>query len=237
MFGVASLNVVQHGFGGANEVGHLQEGGVALGVRDDGGAGVVSLELQHRLGLHGVVHGAYSVPEQHLTAGHLVDVAAQVLVRREDDFLLLGQRTHQLLGVARGTDKVAEGLNLGRAVDITDDHVVGVLGLEGGEVVAFATLGQGARGLHVGQQYLAARVEDFGRLGHEMDATEDDDVGLGALGFLRQCQAIAHIVGELLYFVPLVVMPQDDGVFLFLQSQDFLLQLLVSHICYDILFI
>ena len=66
-------------------------------------------------------------------------------------------------------------------------------------------------------------------LGHEMYSTEDDDVGLRALRFLRQGQAVAYKVGQFLYLVTLVVVAEDDGVFLFFQPDDFLLQLLVVH--------
>ena len=63
-----------------------------------------------------------------------------------------------------------------------------------------------------------------------MDAAEDDDVGCSLLRFLRQREAVSHIVGEFLYLVSLLVMSQDDGVLFFLQSQDFLLELLIIHI-------
>ena len=85
---------------------------------DDGCVGMLGLELQHRFGLHSVVNGADTVPKQHLAAGDLIDVAAQVAVGRKDDLLLFGQRAHQLLGVAAGADKVAEGFYLGGAVDV-----------------------------------------------------------------------------------------------------------------------
>ena len=227
--GVAGLDIVEHGLGRTDKVGHLEQCRVALGVGNDRRVVIFGLQSQHRLGLHGVVHGAHTVPQQHLAAGHLVDIAAQVAVGREDNLLLLGQRAHQLLGVAAGAYKVAEGLDFSRAVDVAYHHVVGVLGLELGKVVGLAALGQRAAGFHVGQQHLAARVENLGRLGHEMHAAEDNDVGRGLLGPLCQRQAVAYVVGKLLYLVTLVVVTQYHGVFLALQAQYFLLQFLVGH--------
>lgn len=62
-----------------------------------------------------------------------------------------------------------------------------------------------------------------------MNAAEDDDLGFGALGLLSEGEAVADKVGECLYFVALIVVAKDDGVFFFFQSQYFLLQFLVVH--------
>ena len=102
-------------------------------------------------------------------------------------------------------------------------------GLEGGEVGPLAAFGQRAGGLHVGQEHLAAGIEDFGGLGHEVDAAEDDDVRRGLLGTLGEGEAVAHVVGEGLDLVALVVMAEDDGVLFFLQAEDFLAVLLIGH--------
>ena len=62
-----------------------------------------------------------------------------------------------------------------------------------------------------------------------MHTAEDDDVGRGLLGTLCQGEAVAHIVGQFLYLVALVVVAQYHGVLLFFQAQYFLLKLLVVH--------
>ena len=106
-----------------------------------------------------------------------------------------------------------------------------MFGLELGEVLGLAALGERATGLHVGQQHLARGVKDFGGLGHEMYAAKNDDVCRGFLCALRQGEAVANVVGEFLYFVPLVVVTQYDGVLFLFQSQYLLLQFFVGHRC------
>lgn len=66
---------------------------------------------------------ADAVPKQHVPAGHLDQVAAEILVRREKDGFFLRDATDDLFGVGRGADAVAHGLHFGRAVDI-GDHLV-----------------------------------------------------------------------------------------------------------------
>jgi len=43
------------------------------------------------------------------------------------------------------------------------------------------------------------RRKDLGALGHEIDPAENDDLGVGAGGLLRQAQGIAHVIGDILH--------------------------------------
>ena len=54
-----------------------------------------------------------------------------------------------------------------------------------------------------------------------MDTAEDDNVVVALLRFLSQCKTVADIVGEVLYLVTLIIMPQYDSVFLFFQTNNF----------------
>ena len=224
------LDIVQHGFGRTDKVGHLQQRRIALGMCYNGRVGMFGFQLQDALGLHRIVHCAHAVPQHHIAAGHAIDVATQVAVGGEDDLLILGQRTHQLLGIAACADQVAQGLDLGRTVHIADHHVVGMLRLESRKFICLATLGQRARRFHVGQQHLARWVKYLGRLGHEMHSAEHNDIRRGLLSLLRQRQTVTHIVGQLLYFVPLIIMPEYDGILLTFQPEYFLFQLIVGHV-------
>ena len=56
-------------------------------------------------------------------------------------------------------------------------------GLEGAEFVSWATGFEGAAGVFVGQDDDFVWVQNFGGLGHEMNAAEDDDFG-GCFGGL-----------------------------------------------------
>ena len=75
--------------------------------------------------------------------------------------------------------------------------------------------------LEVGDQHGFFRVQQFRGLGHEMDAGQDDHIGVGARRLARQCQAVADDVGDGVENVGrLVVVREDDGVALPLQPQD-----------------
>ena len=57
---------------------------------------------------------------------------------------------------------------------------------------------------------LVRRREDVGALGHEVDAAEDDEVGVRVLGDLaRQLPRVAGVVGEADHFVALIVVAED----------------------------
>ena len=57
------LYEVEHSFGRANEVGHLEKCRVAFGMSDDWSVGVSEFEFENRFGLHSVVNGANSIPK------------------------------------------------------------------------------------------------------------------------------------------------------------------------------
>src|SRR5207245_11796633 len=63
-------------------------------------------------------------------------------------------------------------------------------------------------------------VQDLGRLGHEVDAAEDDRVGLHAGRLARELERVAHEVGHREDLRALVVVRQDDGVAGALQGAD-----------------
>ena len=74
-------------------------------------------------------------------------------------------------------------------------------------------LGQVAAGAEVGQHHgLVGRAQDVGGLGHEVDAEEDDQLGLGGRGAAPgEQERVARDVGERDHLVALVVVPQDHG--------------------------
>ena len=87
-----------------------------------------------------------------------------------------------------------------------------------------APVGQGAAGVQVGDHDDPVRVQDLRRLRHEMHPGEADHVGLGGLCGLRQLQGITEEVRDVLDVAVLVVVRQDDGVPLSLQSGDLRLE-------------
>ena len=53
-----------------------------------------------------------------------------------------------------------------------------------------------------------------------MDTAEDDHIGIGLSSTLAQSQGIANMVGEILDLFDLVVMREDNGIPLLLESKD-----------------
>ena len=73
----------------------------------------------------------------------------------------------------------------------------------------------------VGDQDGLLRAQDLGRLGHEVDAGQDDHVGVGLRALLGERQRVAGDVGDAVEDLRrLVVVGEDDGVALPLQLAD-----------------
>ena len=79
---------------------------------------------------------------------------------------------------------------------------------------------EAAAGVHVGQDDDLFGAQDLRGLGHEADAAEGDDVGVGRRGLARQIEAVADEIGEVLDRGLLVIMGEDDRVALLLQARD-----------------
>ena len=75
-----------------------------------------------------------------------------------------------------------------------------------------------------GQEDLFVRVQDLRRLGHEVDAGEDDDVGVGPGRLAGETERVADVVGDVLDVGLLVIVREEDGVLLALQPLDLLEQ-------------
>ena len=86
--------------------------------------------------------------------------------------------------------------------------------------VGRAAVLEAAAGVHVGQDDDLVGRQYLRRLGHEADAAEGDDVGVGRLRLARQIEAVADEVGNVLDFGRLVIMAEDDGVALLAQPVD-----------------
>ena len=82
-----------------------------------------------------------------------------------------------------------------------------------------------ATGVGVGQDDDLAGVHDLGGFRHEVDAAEDDDIGVGGLGLIGEAERVADVVGDILDVAGLIVVGEDDGVAFFLEGEDFLLEI------------
>jgi hypothetical protein len=111
----------------------------------------------------------------------------------------------------------AEGLEVGGGVDVghRGDGLIRVQHL--GQLLPgpfhvgqVGHVGHGATGGEVGQDGdLFGAGEDVRHLGHEMDAAEDDVLGLGPGGLARQLEGIAGVVGMPEHLFTLVVVAKD----------------------------
>ena len=123
--------------------------------------------------------------------------------------------------VGRGHADVAPRLYLGGGVDVAHHgEVVAVLGARGVDVCAAHHVRHGAVGRRLGEQHALVRVEQLGRLAHELDAGEHDGALRQVDGEARQGERVAHVVGEGLNLGWHVVVGEDHGVALGLEALD-----------------
>ena len=161
-----------------------------------------------------------ALPEDQLHVGVPGHVVAQVLVGQEDH-PVGAQGLDHLDGVGRGAADVGLRLDVGRGVDVGDHRHTRVALLEQPHVGAGDRVGQRAPGLQARNQHGLARREDLGGLRHEVDAGEDDHVGVGLRRHARQGEGVAGQVGDAVEDLRgLVVVAQDDGVLLRLEPVD-----------------
>ena len=79
-----------------------------------------------------------TIPKQHLTASHLVDVVTQIIVRTEYQLGILRQLVDHLLGIAAGDDDICQCLHRCRRVHIRNNLIAGMLVLEFLQILCLA---------------------------------------------------------------------------------------------------
>jgi hypothetical protein len=195
-------------------------------VGDDEGVGVFGLDAVDGVAGELDVDVAVAFPEVHFAAGLFDDPCAEVFIGDEEDGSIGGGLVDDLDGVAGGDDDVAEGFDGAGAVDVGDDEVVFLgVGLEEGfELGGGAGLFEGASGVGIREDDDFVRVYDFGGFGHEVDAAEDDDIGIGGFGVVGEAEGVSDVIGDVLDVTGLVVVGEDDGVSRFFEGEDFFLE-------------
>lgn len=216
------LAVGDHFFRRANGVGKFADFAEALGVDHDFGLRITRLGLEHGVAAEFDVGVTIAFPERHRTTGLFDDPLAEVFVGDEEQVFVFGGGIDDLLGVAAGDDDVAQGFHGGAAIDVGDGPEVGVGLLQGFQFFGGATFFQRATGVLVREHDNFVWVENLGRLGHEVNTAEDDDIGAGFLGLLGEAEGIADIIRHVLDFGDLVIVREDDGVELFLERVNLL---------------
>jgi hypothetical protein len=201
-------------------VGMVNDVGRAFGMGQHWNPRMLRLQFEE-LGLRkGLVHDTDTRPEQHVATHLAVEVSAQMLVRSEDDFLVLRELVQDRFGRRAGDDYVAQRLNRRRAVYVRKCDMVRMGFPERPELFGRARIFEAAPCVHVGQDDNLLGRQDFGRFGHEADAAESDDIGAGRGRLAAEVEAVADKVGNVLDFGLLVIMGEDHGVALGAQAVD-----------------
>ena len=128
------------------------------------------------------------------------DVAAEMLIGHEDDFIVRAEGAHHFFGVAGGHADIAFRLDFGGRIDVAYGFRAGMLGFKSAQLIAGDHVGHGAAGAKVGNENGLFRIEDRRGFGHEENAAEHDHVGVDLGCAAREFQRIAGIVGHILHF-------------------------------------
>ena len=147
----------------------------------------------------------------------------RIHVREEQDLLVLGDRLDDGLRVSGRAAVVALRLHLGRRVHVRDDDGTGILGLPLAQLVCSDRGGQGAPRVEVRDEDGLLRREDRCRLGHEVNAAEDDRLGFGARRLAGEPERVADVVRDVLNLGYLVVVGEDHRIALGRERTDLLL--------------
>ena len=108
---------------------------------------------------------------------------------------------------------VALGLHLGGRVHVRDDDGARDAPPSSSRSCAGVDRrGERAAGVQIGDQHGLLRAEDRRRLGHEVDAAEEDRRGVRRGRLPREPERVADVVGDVLHLGQLVVVGEDDRV-------------------------
>ena len=182
------------------------------------GAGLVHLGDVNRL-----VGRAEAVVEDHVLLGDLGrDVVTEVHVGDEQD-VVLREFAYDLDRVRRGHAHVRKCLHLGRRVHVADDgQVVAISGPSGVHGLPAHHVGHRAVRRGLGHEDRLVGREELRALGHEADPREDDRTTVERSGLATEVERVADVVGEVLRVGRHVVVREDDGAPLLLESTGFL---------------
>ena len=136
------------------------------------------------------------------------------MVRHKKNVSIRRRGIDDLLGVTAGADNVAERFDTRTAIDVSDDVIIFVCIFfqkrgQGGRRTGFR---KGAASVEIGQNDALSWVDDLGRLSHEVNAAEKNDLGVGLGRLITKPKRIADEIGHFLKFAHLIVVREDDGV-------------------------
>jgi len=177
--GSAFLNIFQQGCGRSDVPGKEEHRFFAFRMRDEFGIGMKVQQFHDFLRRKLLMHHAGAIPQHHVSAGNAVYIISEVFVGSKDQRLIRRKTFHDFHRIGRCADYVGHGFEIGRTVDVGDNLMSGISGLELREFFCRGRFRQGATCLQVGKEHLFRRTQDLGRLSHEMNADKYDDVSMG----------------------------------------------------------
>ncbi len=143
----------------------------------------------------------------------------QIAVGNENYFLLR-QTLYDLGGVRRSAADVRFRLHCRARVNICHNCRVRVLFLLGAQSFDVHHRCHWAARIWLGMHNNLAWVEDYRRFDHEIHAAENYDFRVCLLRLKAERQRVAYEIGNVLHLRALVVVREDDGVFLLFKARD-----------------
>ncbi len=205
---------------GAGEISLGQHLRRTFRMREHDDARMIFAQLPHFLGAEALMHLAMPGPGDHLDLGLGGNVPGEIFVGQHDD-ALDAERLDHGPRIARRAADVGFGLHRGRRVHVSDDRDPGIALPQQPDVFGRDRIRQRTAGAAIRDQHRLGRIEQFGGLGHEVNAGEHDDIGFDMHRLARQSETVADDVGHAVEDLGrLVVMREDDGVAVPLQRED-----------------
>ena len=124
---------------------------------------------------------------------------------------------------------MGEGLPLGGGVHIGHHRSIGVSSLEGSQAFPGDEIRHGTTCPGIRHQNRLSRGENLRGLRHEVDAAEQDDVGIRVGGLLGESEGVPYEVAYILNLDQLIIVTQNDGVQLLLPLPDPMGQLIATQ--------
>ena len=98
------------------------------------------------------------------------------------------------------------------------------------KLIRRTTVRQRTTRFHVGHQHFLIRTKHLRCLTHKVNAAHHNDIRLRFGSQLSQRQTVANVIGDILYFTFLVVVPQNDCILFFLQLINSLYEIIHNNI-------
>ena len=160
----------------ANHVGHLQHWPFTLRMSQHQCLWMLLLQLDNGIHRETLMHMTTTLPQQHIAARDGIDIRAQIIVRSENNFLILRERVHYLLRIATGYHHIGQCFHGRRGVHIAHHLVARMLLLVSLQILSLAAVSQRAACIQVRTEHQLVGRQQLAGLCHEVHASHDDDL-------------------------------------------------------------